>query len=1106
MPLDPGIRSVLVIGAGPIVIGQACEFDYSGAQACRALKAEGLRVALLNSNPATIMTDPEMAHATYIAPVDADSAQSVIRRENIDAVLPTMGGQTALNCAMELHRRGVFSTPAPGKKIPPKLIGARAESIAAAEDRELFKKAMANIGLRTPESHLARTLESALAQLEKTGFPAIIRPSFTLGGAGGGIAYNREEFETVARRGLAESPDRAILVERSLIGWKEFEMEVVRDSADNCVIVCAIENLDPMGVHTGDSVTVAPAQTLTDKEYQRMRDAACAVLREIGVDTGGANVQFAVNPENGETLVIEMNPRVSRSSALASKATGFPIAKVAARLAVGHTLDEIQNDITGIPASFEPTLDYVVVKIPRFDFDKFAPAPDSLTTQMKSVGEVMAMGGVFAEALQKALRGLEIGAAGLDPVSVSREELTRKLSQPHSRRIFHIAQALRDGVPPDEVNRLTGVDPWFLNEINAIVAAEHDLREFHSRGKTLEQLSPDDMRGLKRMGFSDSRIAALLCADEKSVREWRWQNGVRPGYRRVDACAGEFPASTCYLYSTYTTDPADGELNPTGRRKALILGGGPNRIGQGIEFDYCCIHAAEALAAAGFETLMVNSNPETVSTDYDISDRLFFEPLTAEDALEIIAAEKPEGIVVQFGGQTPLKIARVLEKESGRFGAKIMGTSVAAIDLAEDRRRFQKVIADCGLRQPENAAVANADEARAAAAKIGFPILARPSYVLGGMRMRVLCDPAQLDDYFRDLPPDILALGRVLLDKYLDPAIEVDADAVADAEGDVVVAGIMRHIEAAGVHSGDSSCVLPPVGLPPEQVGEIRRQTEALARRLGVVGLMNVQFAVRDGEVYVLEVNPRASRTVPFVSKSAGIHLAKIAARAMAGETLASQGMRRPPRPRRVCVKEAALPFHKFPEADPLLGPEMKSTGEAMGIADNFPDAFLLAQEAIHPTPAAGAPSAALFSVRDPDKPMAADAARILSGLGWRVIATPGTAAFLNKEGVAAETAQKVAHGRPHVVDRIVSGDAQMVVNTESESAESRRDSLSIRQAALRERVPYFTTMAGATAMAQGLAARAKTGGRPEPRPLQELYKTEAVGEAGKEAKEGATK
>ena len=1095
MPRDFSIRSVLVVGAGPIVIGQACEFDYSGAQACRALKAEGVRVALLNSNPATIMTDPELADATYIAPVDADSAEQIIRREKVDAVLPTMGGQTALNCAMELHRRGVFANGEHNGKSRnsgsprnsgksgdgrPKLIGARAESIAAAEDRELFKKAMANIGLATPESHMVRDMDSAFAVLETIGFPAIIRPSFTLGGAGGGIAYNREEFESVVRRGLGESPDHSVLVERSLIGWKEFEMEVVRDSADNCVIVCAIENLDPMGVHTGDSITVAPAQTLTDKEYQLMRDAACAVLREIGVDTGGANVQFAINPETGESLVIEMNPRVSRSSALASKATGFPIAKVAARLALGYTLDEIKNDITGIPASFEPALDYVVVKIPRFDFDKFAPTPDALATQMKSVGEVMAMGGTFPEALHKALRGLEVGATGLDPVSAPKEELTRRLSAPHSRRIFDIAQALRDGFSQEEVNRLTGVDPWFVNQIAGMVSAEESLS-----GRDLNSLSVDEMLRLKREGFSDARMGALLNCDESDVRERRWRENIRPGFRRVDACAGEFPATTCYMYSTYTTSPEASESRPGDRRKALILGGGPNRIGQGIEFDYCCIHAAEALAAAGFETLMANSNPETVSTDYDISDRLFFEPLTAEDVLEIVAAEKPAGIVVQFGGQTPLKIARVLEKESGRFGAKIMGTSVAAIDLAEDRERFQGVIAECGLRQPDNATVANATEAQTAAARIGFPILARPSYVLGGMRMRVLCDERQLDEYFRDLPPDILALGRVLLDKYLDPAIEVDVDAVADAEGDVIVAGVMRHIEAAGVHSGDSSCVLPPLDLPEALVSEMRRQAELLARKLGVVGLMNVQFAARDGEVYVLEVNPRASRTVPFVSKASGIHLAKIAARAMAGESLAAQGVVREPKPKRVCVKEAAMPFHKFPEADSLLGPEMKSTGEAMGIADNFPDAFLLAQEAIHPAPRSGA---ALFSVRDADKPAAAEAAAILAGVGWKIVATPGTAAFLNANGVQAETAQKVAHGRPHVVDRIVSGDAQIVVNTESESAESRRDSFSIRRAALRERVLYFTTMAGATAMARGLAARAESGRRPEPRPLQEFF------------------
>ena len=1103
MPKRTDINNVLVLGAGPIVIGQACEFDYSGTQACRALRQEGIRVVLLNSNPATIMTDPELADATYVEPVNADIAEKIIHQEKIDAVLPTMGGQTALNCAMELDRRGVFA------KGGPLLIGAKAESISAAEDRELFKRAMAEIGLRCAPSGLARSLDEAEKLTSDLGFPIILRPSFTLGGAGGGIAYNMEELRLMAARGLSESPDHSVLLERSLLGWKEYELEVIRDCADNCVIVCSIENVDPMGVHTGDSITVAPAQTLTDKEYQRMRDAAAAVLRKIGVDTGGANVQFAVNPENGEMVVIEMNPRVSRSSALASKATGFPIAKVAARLAVGYTLPEVTNEITGTPASFEPSLDYHVVKIPRFDFAKFAPSADSLTTQMRSVGEVMALGGTFGEALQKAMRGLEIDAPGFTPMPQTAEDdietLREKLVMPSSMRLFFVADALNGNEsikrPPmsvEDIHALTKIDRWFLNEMKELtdMAAEISAHDINT-------ITFEKMRKWKRAGFSDEYIARLLRRTNgralrgDAVREWRAENDIHPVYRRIDTCAGEFPTETAYFYSTYFYDRDHPmcELRPNEGKKVMILGSGPNRIGQGIEFDYCCTHGVMALKARGYETIMVNCNPETVSTDYDTAARLFFEPLTAEDVWEICRREGADGqlgVIVQFGGQTPLSIAHELQNA----GATIIGTSVDSIDCAESRRRFQSLIVECGLRQPENVIVdfndspesvegiddiqiaKKIEEAALAAASIGYPLVVRPGYVLGGKAMTIVYDEESLRTYFRkDWMKNYV--GDILLDRFLEDAIEVDVDAVRDAKGECWVAGVMQHIEKAGVHSGDSACCLPPHSLPPKVVTEIRRQAEVLAEKLNVVGLMNVQFAVSGDDIYVLEANPRASRTVPFVSKATGFAAAKVAARVMAGESLAEQECSPPGAPPYFAVKEAVFPFNKFPDVDVLLGPEMKSTGETMGIADDFARAFMLAQEAIQPLPREGA---VFVSVPDEDKPAALEVARGFAELGYSILATSGTANYLNAGGVTAAAVNKVKEGRPHIVDAIVSGEVQMVVNTETGESSARRDSFSIRRAALSNKVIYFTTVAGAEAAVRGL----QSGLASPPRALQE--------------------
>ncbi|MGI9307468.1 MAG: carbamoyl-phosphate synthase large subunit [Gammaproteobacteria bacterium] len=1089
MPRNKNINSVLVLGAGPIVIGQACEFDYSGTQACRVLREEGIRVVLLNSNPATIMTDPDMADATYIEPVDADTAQAIIAKEKVDAVLPTMGGQTALNCAMELHRRGVF---AEGKPV---LIGAGAESIRAAEDRHEFKRAMGEIGLQCAPSGLARSLGEAEQIAKDTGFPVILRPSFTLGGSGGGIAYNLEELRAMTARGLAESPDNSVLLERSLLGWKEFELEAVRDSADNCIIVCSIENLDPMGVHTGDSITVAPAQTLTDKEYQNMRCAAAAVLRRIGVDTGGANVQFAVNPQNGDMAVIEMNPRVSRSSALASKATGFPIAKVAAKLAIGYTLPEIQNDITGCtPASFEPSIDYVVVKIPRFDFAKFPPTPDRLTTQMRSVGEVMAVGATFAESLQKALRGLETGVCGLEPSPLppgGASELREQLSEPSSVRLFAVARALSDdaGMTVEETQKLTNIDRWFLDGIKEITDAAAEIAQCDA-GEICEAR----LRRWKQTGFSDNHIAKLLNSagdapqTGETIRRLREKFNLHPVYRRIDTCAGEFPSETAFLYSTYfygRENPAC-ELRPTGGKKIAVLGGGPNRIGQGIEFDYCCTHGVMALREAGYETIMINCNPETVSTDCDIAGRLFFEPLTAEDVWEICRREKPRGVIVQFGGQTPLSIARELE----RAGAPIIGTSVDAIDRAESRRRFQELIVQCGLRQPQNAivdfkesdeknAAQKTEEAAHAAAQFGYPLVVRPSYVLGGRAMEIVHDETALRAYFAR--PWLRGFrGEILLDKFLPDAAEVDADAVRDETGACIVAGIMQHIEEAGVHSGDSACCLPPHSLPAPLVAEIAAQTKTLAAALEVVGMLNIQFAVCGGEVYVLEANPRASRTAPFVSKAAGLPVAKIAARAMTGETFAAMNAAERPPPPYFSVKEAVFPFGKFPEVDVLLGPEMKSTGETMGIAADFPRAFMLAQEAIQPMPRAGA---VFISVPDAEKSRAAEVAQEFHRLGFAVLATEGSARYFNENGVPAAAVNKVAQGRPHIVDAIVSGEVQIVINTETDSAQSRRDSFSIRRAALVNKVVYYTTVAGADAAARGLR-HAREGA--SPCPLQE--------------------
>ncbi len=1081
MPKRTDLRSILVIGAGPIVIGQACEFDYSGSQACKALRAEGYRVVLVNSNPATIMTDPEMADATYVEPITPEFVEKIIARERPDALLPTMGGQTALNVARTLAVEGVL------ERYGCELIGASLEAIEKAEDREKFRAAMARIGLEMPKSAIARTMAEARAALEQVGLPAIIRPSYTLGGTGGGVAYNREEFEEIARAGLDASPISEILVEESVLGWKEYEMEVVRDRADNCIIVCSIENIDPMGIHTGDSVTVAPALTLTDKEYQRMRDAAIAVLREIGVDTGGSNVQFAVDPASGRMVVIEMNPRVSRSSALASKATGFPIAKVAARLAVGYTLDEIQNDITRTtPASFEPTIDYVVVKMPRFAFEKFPETEPLLTTSMKSVGEVMAIGRTFEEALQKAYRGLETGLSGLDEVELPAEQderiaaLEAALARFTPDRLRHVAQAFREGFSLARVRELTAYDPWFLERIRELVAVEERIRR---EGLPTD---PEELRHLKSLGFSDRRLAALAGLEEAEVRRRRQALGVHPVFKRVDTCAAEFPAETAYLYSTYELPPARGvppedEAAPSARRKVIILGGGPNRIGQGIEFDYCCVHAAFALRDAGIESIMVNCNPETVSTDPDTSDRLYFEPLTAEDVLEIcrIEASRGEllGVIVQLGGQTPLKIARALEAA----GIPILGTAYDAIDLAEDRDRFHQLLERLGLRQPPSDVATSLAEAEAKVARIGLPVLIRPSYVLGGRAMRIVATMEELREFFAEAAA-ASEYGPVLIDRYLQEATEVDVDVVADGHH-VYVAGIMEHIEEAGIHSGDSACSLPPFSLPDGVRATIADQATRLARALDVCGLMNVQMAVKDGEIYILEVNPRASRTVPFVAKATGVPIARIATLVMAGRPLADFKLSPKPLPH-VAVKEAVFPFERFPGADVILGPEMKSTGEVMGLDDDFGAAYLKAQVAAgNRLPRQGR---VFLSVRDADKPQLVPIARELAALGYRLLATRGTAAHLEAAGLEVETVHKVYEGRrPHVVDRLKDGDIHLVINT-VQGAKATRDSYSLRRTALLMRVPYYTTMAGARALVRALARLHH--GELTVRPLQSYY------------------
>ena len=1054
MPRRDDFESVLIIGAGPIVIGQACEFDYSGAQACKALREEGYRVVLANSNPATIMTDPGMADATYIEPIHWRTLARIIERERPGAVLPTMGGQTALNTALDLHRHGVLEA------FGVEMIGASREAIDTAEDRERFREAMRAIGLEVPNSELAHSMEDAKRIQGEIGFPVIIRPSFTLGGSGGGIAYNREEFTTACERGFDASPTHEILLEESVLGWKEFEMEVVRDRKDNCIIVCSIENLDPMGVHTGDSITVAPAQTLTDKEYQIMRNASIAVLRKVGVDTGGSNVQFAVDPENGRLVVIEMNPRVSRSSALASKATGFPIALVAAKLAVGYTLDELDNQITGgvTPASFEPSIDYVVTKVPRFNFDKFPEAKPRLDTQMRSVGEAMAMGRSFQESLQKALRSLETGLAGLDEiVTGNRDEdalalVRSELREPGPDRIRYVADAFRHGLTLREVCELSAIDPWFAAQVEELVSIESALRRAR-----LAELDASEFLRLKRKGFSDRRLGALLGDSESAVRARRHALGVRPVFKRVDSCAAEFRSSTAYLYSTYEEEC---ESAPTNRAKIMVLGGGPNRIGQGIEFDYCCVQAALAVREAGFESIMVNCNPETVSTDYDISDRLYFEPLTLEDLLEIVEKEKPRGIIVQYGGQTPLKLARALEAA----GAPIIGTSPDSIDLAEDRERFQGLIERLGLRQPENRTARTAEEAGSMASRIGYPLVVRPSYVLGGRAMKIIYREQELEGYMKRAV-DVSESSPVLLDRFLEDAIEVDVDAVSDGR-EVVVVGIMEHIEQAGVHSGDSACSLPPCTLDPEIQGRIREQTRQLGRALSVVGLMNVQFAVCGTDVFILEVNPRASRTVPFVSKATGRSLARIGTLCMMGQGLSEQGIREQGPPAYFSVKEAVFPFVKFPGVDTLLGPEMKSTGEVMGVGRRFGQAF--AKAAL----AAGADlpykGRAFVSVRDGDKPESVEVASDLRALGFEIVATRGTAHALREAGVKCVFVNKVAEGRPHIVDLLKNGEIDFIVNT-TEGNQAIADSYSIRRAALQHGVAYTTTIAGAKATVLGM-------------------------------------
>lgn len=1055
MPKRTDLKTILIIGAGPIVIGQACEFDYSGAQACKALREEGYRVVLVNSNPATIMTDPDMADVTYIEPIMWQSVAKIIEKERPDAILPTMGGQTALNCALDLAHHGIL------RKYQVELIGASEDAIDKAEDRGRFKAAMEKIGLNTPKSFICHSMDEALDAQREVGFPALIRPSFTMGGSGGGIAYNKDEFIAICERGFDASPTHELLVEQSVLGWKEYEMEVVRDRADNCIIICSIENFDPCGVHTGDSITVAPAQTLTDKEYQLMRDASLAVLREIGVDTGGSNVQFAVNPANGEMIVIEMNPRVSRSSALASKATGFPIAKIAAKLAVGYTLNELKNDITGgrTPASFEPAIDYVVTKVPRFAFEKFPTADDRLTTQMKSVGEVMAIGRTFQESIHKALRGLETGLSGFDCRTTDRAVIQRELANPGPERILYVADALRCGYTLEEIQQICGIDPWFLAQLADLVAEEQQLTQC-----SLHDLDYAHLRRLKRKGFADQRLACLLNTDETSVRQYRHTLNLHPVYKRVDTCAAEFATNTAYLYSTYEEEC---EADPSQRKKIMILGGGPNRIGQGIEFDYCCVHAALALRESGFETIMVNCNPETVSTDYDTSDRLYFEPLTLEDVLEICHTEQPDGLIVHYGGQTPLKLANALVAN----GVNLIGTSADAIDAAEDRERFQQILQALHLRQPENRTARTENEALELAEEVGYPLVVRPSYVLGGRAMQIVHSASELQTYMREAV-EVSNDSPVLLDYFLSHAIEVDVDCVSDGE-EVVIGGIMQHVEQAGIHSGDSACSIPPYSLSQTLQDEIRRQTIAMAKALNVIGLMNVQFAVQDDVVYVLEVNPRASRTVPFVSKATSIPLAKIGARAMAGISLAKQGFTHEVVPEFFAVKEAVFPFIKFPGVDTILGPEMRSTGEVMGVGETFAEAYIKAQlGAGERMPAVGK---VFLAVRDEDKPQVVQVAKNFQSLGYGLCATRGTAAFLAEHGINVQVVNKVTEGRPHIVDTIKNGEIALVVNTVSNLIQSVQDSHSIRRSALNMRVPLFTTIAGALAMSEGVSQLSNT-------------------------------
>ncbi len=1057
MPKRTDIKSVLIIGAGPIIIGQACEFDYSGVQACKALREEGYKVILINSNPATIMTDPATADVTYIEPITWQTVEKIIAKEKPDAILPTMGGQTALNCALDLWHNGVL------EKYKVELIGAKPEAIDKAEDRLKFKDAMTKIGLGSARSGIAHSMDEAWAVQKTVGFPTVIRPSFTLGGTGGGIAYNSEEFEVICKRGLEASPTNELLIEESLLGWKEYEMEVVRDTADNCIIVCSIENLDPMGVHTGDSITVAPAQTLTDKEYQILRNASLAVLREIGVDTGGSNVQFSINPVDGRMVVIEMNPRVSRSSALASKATGFPIAKVAAKLAVGYTLDELRNEITGgaTPASFEPSIDYVVTKIPRFAFEKFPTADSRLTTQMKSVGEVMAMGRTFQESFQKALRGLEVGVDGMNEKTQDREVLEKELGAPGPDRIWYVGDAFAQGMSVDEVFALTKIDPWFLVQIEQIVKIELELET-----TSLDKIDAATLRALKQKGFSDRRLAKQLKTTDTAIRNKRKELGVRPVYKRVDTCAAEFATNTAYMYSTYEAEGSECEAAPTDKKKIMVLGGGPNRIGQGIEFDYCCVHAALAMREDGYETIMVNCNPETVSTDYDTSDRLYFEPLTLEDVLEIVDKEKPLGVIVQYGGQTPLKLALGLEAN----GVPIIGTSPDMIDAAEDRERFQKLLHALELRQPPNATARTEPEALEKAAALGYPLVVRPSYVLGGRAMEIVHEQRDLERYMREAVK-VSHDSPVLLDRFLNDAIECDVDCIRDSAGQTFIGGVMEHIEQAGVHSGDSACSLPPYSLSAATVDEIKRQTAAMAEALNVVGLMNVQFAIQniDGKdvIYVLEVNPRASRTVPFVSKATGIQLAKVAARCMVGQSLASQGIAAEVTPPYFSVKEAVFPFVKFPGVDTILGPEMKSTGEVMGVGKTFGEAFVKSQlGAGTKLPTSGK---VFLTVKNNDKPRAVEVARKLVAMNFDLVATKGTAAAIQAAGVPCAVVNKVTEGRPHVVDMIKNEEIALVINTVEERRNAIADSRQIRTSALLARVTTYTTIAGAEAAVEGM-------------------------------------